>query len=817
MFRDSITSGITLTLLLAVLCGSVGMASEYHVSPGGNDTAAGTVGTPFRTISQAARLLQPGDTCMIHTGVYRETVKLPNSGTPDKRIHITAAGDGPVVISATDPFETKWSAQNTGIFVATSASSPSQLFYDGMMAREAHWPNGAYDDLLDRPCLVAEEGTGYEGIVSGKLPEGNFTGGYVMIWRGGAWTNATVRIGDYIPGKSLTFESPFATHSDKYHRGDAFKPKAGNRFFLLGCLAALDAPGEWFVDPESGSVHFCPPDGKTPDELKLEIKARDVVIDLSGCSHVTLSGLRFHGGIVNLTNANHCTLEECESSYSHHFARTARRVPKHPTNVIKGNNNTLRKCRIAHAAGTGLLIEGENNTLTNCILHDLGYMGTYEAALQIVGSKQTLIDHCSIYRAGRGLIQHHRAEQMRITYCDLHHANMLSQDVGATYAWGTDGKGSVIAYNWVHHNLGRNTAGIYLDNFCRNFQVHHNVVWQTQSTAIRLNSDALNHLVANNTVAQSREAFSTFAYHRYEPTQEGTRLVNNLVLCDFDPDNPRHVQSGEKGAILEANLVAAVASNGAPTPGSAAIDAGVPIPGITEGYVGRAPDVGAYESGAPYWRPGADWDPNPTVPDLAFMPQPALTEETMPTDGLLLWLDAAAAQSLVLEGKELQRWHDRTGNGRTAVAGPGFAPLPNACNGLTMIRSAGKGGLTVGTLRKSSGSATVFLVARSENGGGAPWQRIFVSWSGKGNDWIAPNFQKMRPNAETPTPFPPRLFTITPRSDVVLDNVTIAASAQSNTQNFAGDIAEVLIFDRVMRFDFQKAITEYLRKKWGMQ
>jgi len=69
MFRFSVTSGITLALLFAVLCGSGGMASEYHVSPAGNDTAAGTNGNPFRTISHAARLLQPGDTCVIHAGV----------------------------------------------------------------------------------------------------------------------------------------------------------------------------------------------------------------------------------------------------------------------------------------------------------------------------------------------------------------------------------------------------------------------------------------------------------------------------------------------------------------------------------------------------------------------------------------------------------------------------------------------------------------------------------------------------------------------------------------------------------------------------
>jgi hypothetical protein len=40
-------------------------------------------------------------------------------------------------------------------------------------------------------------------------------------------------------------------------------------------------------------------------------------------------------------------------------------------------------------------------------------------------------------------------------------------------------------------------------------------------------------------------------------------------------------------------------------PGSAAIDAGVELPTITDGFTGRAPDLGAFESG----RPGFQYGP----------------------------------------------------------------------------------------------------------------------------------------------------------------------------------------------------------------
>ncbi|HKI70534.1 MAG TPA: hypothetical protein VKA67_13170, partial [Verrucomicrobiae bacterium] len=41
-------------------------------------------------------------------------------------------------------------------------------------------------------------------------------------------------------------------------------------------------------------------------------------------------------------------------------------------------------------------------------------------------------------------------------------------------------------------------------------------------------------------------------------------------------------------------------------PNAPAVDAGVIIPGITDGCVGSAPDLGAYESGGLAWKPGVD-------------------------------------------------------------------------------------------------------------------------------------------------------------------------------------------------------------------
>ena len=49
-----------------------------------------------------------------------------------------------------------------------------------------------------------------------------------------------------------------------------------------------------------------------------------------------------------------------------------------------------------------------------------------------------------------------------------------------------------------------------------------------------------------------------------------------------------------------------------PKSGSAIIDAGSVISGITDGYQGSSPDMGAFESGKVSWTAGHGWDVNST-------------------------------------------------------------------------------------------------------------------------------------------------------------------------------------------------------------
>lgn len=46
-----------------------------------------------------------------------------------------------------------------------------------------------------------------------------------------------------------------------------------------------------------------------------------------------------------------------------------------------------------------------------------------------------------------------------------------------------------------------------------------------------------------------------------------------------------------------------------PKPGSPLVDAGEHVPGVTDGYNGKASGIGPYEHGGKHWIPGITWDP----------------------------------------------------------------------------------------------------------------------------------------------------------------------------------------------------------------
>ncbi|MEI6750540.1 MAG: hypothetical protein WCM93_15395, partial [Bacteroidota bacterium] len=77
-------------------------------NPKASDENSGTIERPFKTISAAARVLQPGEKVIVHEGVYRESVRPLRGGTSnDKMIAYEAAKGEKVVVKGSEIWKPK--------------------------------------------------------------------------------------------------------------------------------------------------------------------------------------------------------------------------------------------------------------------------------------------------------------------------------------------------------------------------------------------------------------------------------------------------------------------------------------------------------------------------------------------------------------------------------------------------------------------------------------------------------------------------------------------------------------------------------------
>lgn len=100
-------------------------ACEFHVhADSGDDGNPGTLQEPFRSIGAAARVAQPGDSILVHDGIYRETVSPPRGGTADRPITYAAAPGSQPIITGSDPVS-GWTPEDGGLW---RIDIPHELF-----------------------------------------------------------------------------------------------------------------------------------------------------------------------------------------------------------------------------------------------------------------------------------------------------------------------------------------------------------------------------------------------------------------------------------------------------------------------------------------------------------------------------------------------------------------------------------------------------------------------------------------------------------------------------------------------------------------
>lgn len=100
----------------------------FHVDqkhPRADDTADGSRERPWKTIQRAAETLRPGDTVLIHDGLYRECVRPFLGGTgPDRLVTYAAAPGAKPVLTGADEWHLKWKNEGHRFWSAPYERNP---------------------------------------------------------------------------------------------------------------------------------------------------------------------------------------------------------------------------------------------------------------------------------------------------------------------------------------------------------------------------------------------------------------------------------------------------------------------------------------------------------------------------------------------------------------------------------------------------------------------------------------------------------------------------------------------------------------------
>lgn len=604
-------------------------AAEYYVAGNGSDSRtaaqAQNIATPWKTIQKAATTMVAGDTCWIRAGTYRETVTVASSGTAVAPIRFSAYQNEVVTISGTEPVTANWTLEtNFGsghVYAAPmnwSLGGQNQIFVGGVMKPEGQWPNPGQEYITypwrnsfhtpSKDWSYADtagyDDAGQNGWISDAAlpdkPNGYWVGSRLMIMSGKGWYMEEAQVTAYANGtKTLTTN----------HVGNSLNAyrdlHSGNEFYLIGAKEELDMPGEWYYEAATQKLFIYTASGLPTG---VEAKKREYGFILSGRSFIQLDGLRFFGTTIQTTSSSsNLDFNGLTMSYLYHNTSSNATVGL----ALTGNGHILRNSSLINASGALVSIVGNDVKVVNNLLQGGSYIPIYDYSgsgaytkglLDMSKSTRALVSHNTISRAGRVGIYVAGANSPIFEYNDINDAMRLATDGGAIYTG---------IYSWpvlFHHNLIHEVTGaaghwnsapeqgLYCDVLSSNWMIHHNIFWDISGFALMFNHRQNFNFVFNNTVVGTGAAlYSSFAL----ADNAGSKVFNNVLIgsvasrplnTDYSGnayDNPGFVDISNADFRL--------------TAGSSAIDSGLEIAGITDGYQGAAPDLGALEWGGEDW------------------------------------------------------------------------------------------------------------------------------------------------------------------------------------------------------------------------
>jgi len=423
-----------------------------------------------------------------------------------------------------------------------------------------------------------------------------------------------------------------------------------NQYWLSGKREALDAPREWFHD--AGTLYFYEPSCAMPNAT-VEVKARNYAIwqDKPVKSNVRLASLELFGAALQFRNCTDCVVNNVVLSfptYDPEIRELNAEKGAVAATLVAGTRVNLTNLTIAQSNNWGLELQGDDIVLDNFLIASTDWVSSLNyAPLKMTGNGMVATRGTvrtfgnagivtAIPNSPAGLIndtgtqippQPMAGRSLEVSYCHVYDGGKVGEDTALLYGGGWAAAGTRWHHNWIHGTMEK---CLRFDDQSENSTVDHNVLydcgepaWDPSSgknSGLGLVAKGDGHYLYANTIFQTNysDLCMPSCVEKSKPYRtQFPRVVQNNRTQVFNSAAATAVATCEcpagsepggnftaiyKGADLK--LRDAANHDYRPADDSPLVDAGAIIPPYTDGFVGAAPDIGAYESGGDWWQAG---------------------------------------------------------------------------------------------------------------------------------------------------------------------------------------------------------------------
>ncbi len=544
-----------LAVLLVLTWGCRGGATEYVVSPTGNDANPGTGAADtqaLRTLPAAVARLAPGDTCLVRGGTYylerAVVVGAEHSGTAVAPVAIRAYRDETPVLVAGQPV-TGFVAYRGAVLVADiralglPATAGAVLVFGGRRQELARYPNR---DPADRHGGAWAYVDGERiGMYADRPDDGgyNATNRNLDFWQRNiprytrtlqmqasdlrTWAHPEQGEVSIFPRFNwshyvLAIESLDADQRTlRLGPGCFYEIRPGDRYFVRNLLEELDQPGEWCIDRAAGRLYFWPPTPLAGEEVRIALLEN--AFRLSGCAYVSVQGFTIEGCTGDAVVLDDCTNVRVAGNTIRHTGGVGGagvRVQGGRGNAIVGND-------IHDTGGSGIKLGGGDpvtltpgaNRADNNWIHHVGQVSRDAKGIELTGARNLVshnlihdIPHYGILMWGSG---------HTIEYNDLRRTCLETEDAGGIGGGAIDWlswQGAIIRYNRIEDTIGYGydtqtgrwtspyfTYALYPDWAASGVQIIGNLLIRAPSGCLHLHSGRDN-VIENNVLVDGGQS-----------------------------------------------------------------------------------------------------------------------------------------------------------------------------------------------------------------------------------------------------------------------------------------------------------------------